>query len=94
MQILRQLPFADEAWVVNVNQQEIPLLQAHLWIHRNRPSSRDLLPRPFKMEIPEGISVFPQGAQSSPRLPLLGLRGLMRNNLRLVVADFTVSLSD
>lgn len=76
-----------------VNQQEVPLHEACLWIYRNRPRTLEVLPRPFPLRILEGISVFPDGLPNAPRLPLLGLRGLMSNNLRLVLSRMTVSLS-
>jgi len=36
----------------------------------------------FLMTLDEGISIVPEG---SIRLPLLGLRAIVRNNLRMVV---------
>ena len=33
----------------------------------------------------DGISVFPQGQPGAPRLPLLGLRAIVRNNIKLVI---------
>jgi len=77
-----------------VNRQEVPLLSAHLWIRRNRPRTTELLPKPYPLQIPEGISVFPDGMPGAPRLPLLGLRGLVRNELRLVIGDLRVSLGE
>lgn len=77
-----------------VNRQQVPLREARVWIHRNRPGSAELLPRPFRLELPEGVSVYPDGAPAAPRLPLLGLRGLVRNRLRLVVSGMSVSLQE
>lgn len=76
-----------------VNRQEVPLLRANLWVHRNRPGTADLLPRPVRLPIPEGISVYTAGTAGAPRLPLLGLRPLVRNRLRLVIDGAAVSLS-
>ena len=42
--------------------------------------------------LPEGISVYPADASSAPRLPLLGLRALMRNGLKLTVGSMAISL--
>jgi hypothetical protein len=67
-----------------VNKQEVPLRKAVLWIHRNKPKSAELLPRPFALELPQGIAVYPEGTPA-PRLPLLGLRGLVLNHLQLTV---------
>src|SRR5262249_32859866 len=57
-----------------VNRQEVPLRAADLWVHRNRPGTAELLPRPFRLEVPQGIAVYPGGVPGAPRLPLLGLR--------------------
>ena len=33
----------------------------------------------------EGITIYPEGAPNTPRLPLLGLRAISRNGLRIVI---------
>jgi hypothetical protein len=76
-----------------VNRQEVPLLRAGLWVHRNRPGTAELFSNPVRPPIPEGISVYPAAALAPPRLPLLGLRGIVRNRLRLVIDGADVSLS-
>jgi hypothetical protein len=68
-----------------VNRQEVPLLSAKLWIHRNRPQMSEVLSRPYGMELPQGIAVYREGTPGAPRLPLLGLRGLVNNRLQLTV---------
>jgi hypothetical protein len=75
-----------------VNRQEIPLRRANLWIHRNRPSTAELLPKPFRLPIPEGVSVYPADSSNAPRLPLMGLRGLVRNGLRLLMEGPQITL--
>jgi hypothetical protein len=50
------------------------------------------LPKPFRLDVSEGISVYQAHASNAPRLPLLGLRGLVRNNLRLTIGGMAVSL--
>jgi len=79
---------------VRVNRQEVPLLAAFLWIHRNRSGRSELLPRPYRMALPQGIAMYPDGTPDAPRLPLLGLRGLLSNKLRLTIdgANRLVSL--
>src|SRR3954447_25179952 len=32
-----------------VNRQEVPLLGANLWVHRNRPGTSELLPKPVRL---------------------------------------------
>src|SRR5205823_6456833 len=83
-----------EAGAILVNRQQVPLLKAHLWVHRNRPGTADLLPAPFRLPVPEGISVYPTGTPGAPRLPLLGPRGPVRNRLRLVIDGTEVSLAE
>ena len=66
-----------------VNGQEVPLHRARVWLHRNEPGKRDAIADqpPFLLDLPEGIALHP-GADF-PRLPLLGLRALVRNRLHL-----------
>jgi hypothetical protein len=77
-----------------VNRLEVPLLAANLWIHRNRAGTAELLRKPVRLPIPEGVSVFPSDSASSPRVPLLGLRGLVRNGWRLAIDATWISLSN
>lgn len=67
--------------------RQVPLLAADVWLHRNVPGHRDRLLDwpPLRLELQRGIAVYPPGA-GFPRLPLLGLRALVTNRLRLVVA--------
>lgn len=78
---------------VLVNRQEVPLVGGHLWVHRNRPGTADLLPRPYRMELPQGIALYPEGMPGAPRLPLLGLRGVVTNKLRLTIDGSKRSVS-
>ena len=50
-------------------------------------------PRPFRLEIAQGIAVYPSGIAGAPRLPLLGLRGLVRSKLRLTVNGAALNVS-
>jgi hypothetical protein len=82
-----------------VHPQSLPLLGAireggrapslrfaNVWIHRNNPGSRDLRgDQPFLLALRDGIAVYPDDGSNYPRLPLLGLRGIMKNNLKLVI---------
>jgi hypothetical protein len=64
----------------------IPILAANVWLHRNRPGTREGSSRrlPFCLHIDPGIAVCPAGVVQ-PRLPLLGLRALFLANLQLVI---------
>jgi len=63
-----------------------PLFAASLWIHSNNPGTWDERPGalPHNVELPGGMLVYPSGSRF-PRLPLLGLRAIVHNELRLVV---------
>jgi hypothetical protein len=59
---------------------------ANLWIHRNQPGSRNLKgSAPYLLALKEGIAVYPDNGSNYPRLPLLGLRAIVKNNLRLLI---------
>jgi hypothetical protein len=59
---------------------------ANVWIHRNQPGKRDLRAGdPFLLALDEGIAIYPNDGSNYPRLPLLGLRAIIKNNLRLVI---------
>jgi hypothetical protein len=62
----------------------VPLLVANVWIHPSQPGTIDSGGQPpFRLELEGGIAVYPPDVPNSARLPLLGLRGLIRNKLRL-----------
>ncbi len=64
----------------------LPLLGADAWIHRNHRGKRDDLldSPPHRLILSRGIAVYPE-ASAFPRLPLLGLRSIVSNKLRLRV---------
>lgn len=70
---------------IRVNQQLVPLMAIRVWLHRNRPGTADWLSRPVPLSLPQGIAVYPDAMPAAPRLPLLGLRGLVTTNLRLIM---------
>jgi hypothetical protein len=41
--------------------------------------------RPFPLQLPEGIAVYPSDESNYPRLPLLGLRAIIKNELKVVI---------
>jgi hypothetical protein len=60
------------------------LRRAYLWIHRNEPGRRDLRDaEPFLVPLQEGMAIYPADGSNYPRLPLLGLRAILKNNLKL-----------
>ncbi len=54
--------------------------RADVRIHRNRPGTAEVGEGTFPLTTDEGISLAPEG---SSRLPLLGLRALVRSGLRV-----------
>jgi hypothetical protein len=82
---IRQEPFArwtgltlPKRGLVNVGGTTIPLHAANVWIH---PHSGG----PFRLRMEEGIAVYPPEVANPARLPILGLRGLVRNGLIIVI---------
>ena len=71
---------------VTIREQEVPLGAAYVWVHCNRPGTNapsDLAP--IRLRTPEGIAVFPENLANPARLPILGLRALVRSNLTLIM---------
>jgi hypothetical protein len=59
---------------------------ANVWIHRNQPSKRELkAEEPVMLTLDDGIAVYPADGSDYPRLPLLGLRAILKNKLKLVI---------
>lgn len=71
-----------------VREREVraQLYAARVWIHPNLPGRRDRFSGqpPHSLVLPDGIAVYPSEA-GRPRLPLLGLRAIIRNNLHFAV---------
>jgi hypothetical protein len=71
---------------VEIGGFSAPVLGANVWIHPNRPGTTDPSGQPpFCLELKRGIIVYPAGVPNPARLPILGLRGLIRNQLRLII---------
>ena len=89
----RQVETSRRSGSILVNRQDVPLYAANLWIHRNRPGTSELLPRPVRLAVPQGIAVYPRGLATAPRLPLLGVRALVTSGLRLTISSGSMSVS-
>jgi hypothetical protein len=71
---------------IRVGDARVPLVPANVWIHPNQPGKREASGRsPFKLEVKEGIAVYPPEVANPARLPILGLRGIVRSGLKLVI---------
>ncbi|HLQ43448.1 MAG TPA: hypothetical protein VK137_01865 [Planctomycetaceae bacterium] len=66
---------------VRINQQDVALYAADVQIEGK------------VLVCPEGIAVYPSGHPRAPRLPILGLRALVRNNVRLLIDGTSVEIS-
>jgi hypothetical protein len=59
---------------------------AELWVHPNKPGSRDPSGVPaVRVALPDGIAVWPQIIPGAKRLPLLGVRALRWQGLGLSI---------
>jgi hypothetical protein len=63
--------------LVNVGGRTLPLYAANVWIHSDHRGA-------FRLRMEEGIVVYPD-VPNPARLPILGLRGLVRNGVRLII---------
>jgi hypothetical protein len=80
---------------IRVNNRLVLLREADLVLRENVPGSRDAIRgEPHLLETTQGIVIHKSGDPVAPRLPVLGLRALVRNKLRLVIDGpaMTVSL--
>jgi len=64
--------------------KRIRLHAAKLWLHHNEPRTMTVASNQHLMILPRGIAVYPDG-ENYPRLPLLGLRAILSNNLHLAI---------
>jgi len=71
---------------VRIRGDDVPLVAGSVWIHPNRPGTRDLAEgQAIRLEMREGLIVYPENAPNPARLPILVLRALVRNHLKLII---------
>ncbi|MGC8643551.1 MAG: hypothetical protein ACP5XB_27150 [Isosphaeraceae bacterium] len=68
---------------LEIGHKRVVQHEAVVRLHRNLPGKPALRGDSIPLEMPQGISVFPDG--EAPRLPLIGLRTIVANKLVLVV---------
>jgi hypothetical protein len=68
---------------LEIGHQRVVQYAAAVRVHRNVPGRAALGRDSYSLEMPQGISVFDEG--DAPRLPLIGLRKIVANKLRLVI---------
>ena len=72
--------------MVREGTRSLTLHAAYIWIHRNVPRRGVLKDvRPFQPQVPDGIVIYPSDGSDYPRLPVLGLRAILKNNLKLII---------
>jgi hypothetical protein len=64
--------------------QLLPMRKAVLWLYPNHLGTKEPRNPPLRLRLPGGIAVYPPES-GFPRLPLIGLRTLQENQLRLWV---------
>ncbi len=70
---------------IEANRRLLPQYAADVWIHKNRPKTREPLQAAFPLRMDQGITVVPEGTTGAPRLPLLGLRAISKSGLNLII---------
>lgn len=65
--------------------EAIPLAEALVWIHPNRPGTWEVLPngKPFCLSLSTGIAVTPPGSRYEKSIPLLGLSAIRFSEWRV-----------
>ena len=58
-----------------------------LWIHRNKPKTRELSGAKRLLILDQGIAVFPNDVPGTPRIPLLGLKAITTNGSTTLTID-------
>jgi len=76
-----------------VNRQLLPQVEADVWLHGNRKGTREPIEKRVLLKMDEGITLYPDGAPGTPRLPLLGLRAITRNRLKLTIDGRSLRVS-
>jgi hypothetical protein len=71
---------AKQCGIVSINGYPIPIAQA------------DLVLEGSVLPLPDGIAIYPDNVPFAPRLPTLGLRALVRNNIRVLIDGTDVTL--
>jgi hypothetical protein len=67
--------------------RRVPMYEADVYIHPNRPGTRDEFADrdPIRLDLEDGVGVWPSGIPGARRLPLLGVRAIRQAGLRAVV---------
>ena len=70
--------------VVKVGRYTAPQSEVTVFIHRNLRRA-NMIRGAFQLNLEKGVTVIPDDSPAAPRLPLLGLKAMLDNNLRLMI---------
>lgn len=68
-----------------VNRRVLPQVEADIWLHGNKVGTGEPSGKRILLRMDEGITLYPDGTPGTPRLPLLGMRAISKNHLKLVI---------
>jgi hypothetical protein len=74
---------AEDIGELDIDGMPVTQYAADVHMHRNVPGRAALRGDTYPLQMPQGISVFENG--EAPRLPLIGLRTIVSNRLRLLI---------
>jgi hypothetical protein len=81
-----QITPSESRHYIAVQGRRIPLINAGFWLFPNEPGQSAVSGRlPRRLAMPEGIAIFPEDLPNQARLPILGLRALVINDLKLII---------
>jgi len=75
---LKQIGFSK------VGKYTVPQCEARVFIHRNLPQTH-AISGAFLLTLESGVAVIADESPAAPRLPLFGLKGILDNNLKLII---------
>lgn len=67
---------------LEIDHRRVVQYAADVRVHRNEPGRAALRGDSYPLEMPQGISILEE--EDAPRLPLIGLRTLVANRLKLI----------
>ena len=68
-----------------IGMEKVPQYGTKVFLHRNAPGTRQRSGQTHPLQMDQGIAVVPDESRAAPRLPLLGMRALIGNRLRLII---------
>ena len=72
----------EQSGEIEVNCVVQPVFKSEVWLHHNRPGTREPTDQATQLTIDDGIIVVPEGGT---RIPILGMKAITRSLLRLAI---------